>query len=99
MLLETLIPAAVTLISQLIKSTSLTSPIINTAVEVITAVTPTVIQEYKSLKPIVKNIITVLKSDPTTHMDQLAALEEAEIKIDADFEAEAARAIAEDKEV
>lgn len=95
--METLIPAGIALIQQLLGSGSLlASPVVKYAIEFITAATPVVIQEYKDLKPVVKNIITALKADPSTLPTQLDDLEKLEIDIDAAFEAEAARAIAED---
>lgn len=96
-MLETLIPAGISLIQSLIGGSALTSPIIKYAVEFVTAAAPTVIQEYKDLKPVVKNIITALKADPSTLPAQLEDLEKAEVLIDAAFEAAAAKAIAEDK--
>lgn len=96
-MLETLIPIGITLIQQLLGSGSiLASPVVKYAVEFITTVTPVVIQEYKDLKPIVKNIITALKADPSTLPTQLEELEKAEVLIDAAFEEAAAKAIAED---
>lgn len=95
--MEALIPAGISLIQQLLGSGSvLASPIIRYAVEFVTAATPVVIQEYKDLKPVVKNIITALKADPSTLPTQLEDLEKAEVLIDAAFEESAARAIAED---
>lgn len=97
-MLETIIPIGITLIQQLLGSGSvLASPVIKYAIEFITTVTPVVIQEYKDLKPIVKNIITALKADPSTLPAQLEDLQKSEVLIDAAFEAEAARAIAEDE--
>lgn len=95
--MEALIPAGLSLIQTLIGGTSLAAPVIKYAVEFVTAAAPVVIQEYHDLKPIVKNIIVALKADPLTLPTQLEELEKSEIIIDAAFEAEAARAIAEDE--
>lgn len=60
------------------------------------AIYPIVVSEYHDLVPIVKNIITALRSDPTTLPDQLDALDKMEEQLDADFEAAATAAAAED---
>lgn len=96
-MLETLIPAGISLIQNLIGGTALTSPIVKYAVEFVTAAVPVVIKEYKDLKPVVSNIITALKADPSTLPTQLEELEKSEILIDAAFEEAAAKAIAEDE--
>lgn len=94
--MEALIPAGLSLIQSLLGGTALESPIIKYAVEFVTAAAPVVVQEYKDLKPVVKNIITALKADPSTLPTQLEDLEKSEVLIDAAFEASAVKAIAED---
>jgi hypothetical protein len=96
--MESIIPAGVALLQQLLSNTSLTSPLIAKAVDLVSALVPVIVQEYKSLKPIVSNIITVLKADPSTQADQLKALKLSEAQIDADFDAAANAALAEDAE-
>lgn len=97
-MLEALIPSAIGLISSLLTSAKLTTPLIDGIISVVTAATPTIIQEYKDLKPIVANIIAVIKADPATQATQLEALKVSEVQLDAAFEAAAAAALAEDAE-
>jgi len=66
------------------------------AVDFVVEAAPIVAKQYKDLKPVVQNVIMVLKSDPSTHMAQLDALEAAEVALDKDFDDAAAAAIAED---
>ena len=65
-------------------------------IEALTALYPIVVREYQDLLPIVKNIITALKSDPSTTAAQLDALDKMEAQLDADFEAAATAAAVED---
>ena len=83
------------LIEQLVPA-STSAALIEKIIAVIIQLIPVIVQEYKDLLPIVQNIITALKSDPSTTAQQLATLEELEIQYDADFEAAAAAAQAED---
>ena len=96
--MEQLIPAAISLISSLLSTTKLTSPLVTGIVDVVTAATPVIIKEYKDLKPIVANIIAAVKADPATNTQQLDILKQSEIQLDADFETAATAAEAEDKE-
>ena len=83
------------LIEQLVPA-STSAALIEKIIAVLIQLIPVIVQEYKDLLPIVQNIITALKSDPSTTAQQLATLEELEIQYDADFEAAAAAAQAED---
>ena len=83
------------LIQQLVP-TSTSAALIEKIIAVLIQLIPVIVQEYKDLLPIVQNIITALKSDPSTSAQQLATLEELEVQYDADFEAAAAAALAED---
>lgn len=96
--MEQLIPAAIGLISSLLTSAKLTTPLIDGIISVVSAATPVIIQEYKDLKPIVANIIAVVKADPATQVAQLEALKVSEVQLDAAFEAAAAAAQADDAE-
>lgn len=96
--MESLIPAAISLINSLLTSTKLTTPLINGIIDVVTAATPVVIQEFKDLKPIVANIIAVVKADPATQTSQLETLKKSEILLDADFESATTAALTEDGE-
>jgi len=96
--MEQLIPAAIGLISSLLSTTKLTTPLVTGIIDVVSAATPVIIQEYKDLKPIVSNIIAVVKADPATQIEQLEALKKSEVLLDADFDAAAAAALAEDAE-
>lgn len=83
------------LIEQLVPS-STSAALVEKIIAVLIHLIPVIVQEYKDLLPIVQNIITALKADPSTTAQQLATLEELEIQYDADFEAAAAAAEAED---
>lgn len=83
------------LIEQLVPA-STSAALIEKIIAVLIQLIPVIVQEYKDLLPIVQNIITALKSDPSTTTQQLATLEELEVQYDADFEAAAAAAQAED---
>lgn len=72
------------------------SALIEKIIDALVAVYPLVVQEYKDLTPIVKNIITALRSDPSTTAAQLDALDKLEAQLDADYEMAAAAAAAED---
>lgn len=72
--------------------------VVEKIIAVLIQLIPVVVQEYQDLLPIVQNIITALKSDPSTTARQLAALEEMEVTYDAEFEAAAAAALAEDSQ-
>jgi len=83
------------LIEQLVPANT-SAALIEKIIAVLIQLIPVIVQEYKDLLPIVQNIITALKSDPSTTAQQLATLEELEVQYDADFEAAAAAAQAED---
>lgn len=70
--------------------------LIGKIIAAMTDIVPVVMQEYRDLVPIVRNIITALKADPATSADQLAELEAMEAQWDAEFDAAAAAALAED---
>lgn len=89
-----LLQAALPSLSKLVGDSKTT--FIGKAVEFITEAAPLVAKQYQGLKPITQNIIMALKSDPSTHMAQLDALEEAEKILDKDFDDAADAALAED---
>lgn len=70
--------------------------LIEKIIEALVALIPIIMQEYKDLLPIVKNIIVAVKGDPATTAEQLDALDAMEAQLDADYEAAAAAAAAED---
>lgn len=69
---------------------------IERTIDVLTKVIPFALDEYKDLKPIIANIITALRSDGSTTIEQLDALDVLEARLDADFDAAASAAEAED---
>jgi len=79
--------------------TASTSGLVTQVIAVLVELTPVAIQEAKDLLPMIKNIITVLKSDPSTTTDQLTQLRASEALIDAAFDEAAAAAEAEDASV
>jgi len=99
--LEQIIPLGVSLLQAALPSLSKLigdskATFITKAVAFVAEAAPIVAKEYKDLKPIVQNVIVALKSDPSTLMDQLDKLEEAEKILDQDFDDAAAAALAED---
>lgn len=70
--------------------------LIEKIIEALIAIIPVVVKEYHDLAPIIQNIITALKSDPSTTAAQLEQLQQLEVQWDAEFEAAAAAAQAED---
>jgi hypothetical protein len=70
--------------------------VITNIVNALIALAPLISAEYADLKPIVGNILTALRADPSTTAAQLDALDTFEAKLDADYETVAALAAAED---
>lgn len=73
-----------------------TTTIIAQVINILTALIPILIQEYKDLLPIVQNIITALQSSDDISDDQWAALDAMSAQYDAEFQAALAAAKAED---
>lgn len=88
--------AVIALIEALLPNLGGNVSLIGKIITAITSLIPIIVQEYKDLVPIVKNIITALKADPSTLPAQLDALDEAEKQLDADYDDAFARAQAED---
>ena len=96
--MEQLISLSLTLIQQLLPQIPvLASPVVSNIVKTVAAATPIVISTYKSLKPVVSNIIKGLKNSGNITEDDWNQLVEAEKLIDADFEEAASNALAEDE--
>ena len=90
-----ILQSVLALVAQLAGS-SANAALVAKIIDILLAVIPVVVQEYKDLLPIVQNIIVALKADPATTADQLAKLQALELVWDADFEAAANAAAAED---
>lgn len=88
--------AILALIEALLPQLGGNAVIIEKIVNALVALAPMIAQEYADLKPIVANIITALRSDPSTTAAQLDALDAFETKLDADYETAAAAAAAQD---
>lgn len=88
--------AVLTLIAALLPQLGGNAAIVAKIIDALTALVPIIIAEYKDLAPIVANIITAVRSDPSTTGAQLGALEAMERQLDADFETAAVAAAAED---
>lgn len=93
-----LIQLALTLLQQVVPqlggaNAQLITKIINGLVVLV----PILIQEYKELVPVVKNIISVLKNSGNLNEDQWNQLIEMEVKIDAAFDEAANKALVEDE--
>ncbi len=95
--MDAAIQLALTLLQQLLPSLSTANAaLIEKIVEGLVALIPVLIKEYQDVVPMVKNIITALKSNTDITASQLIALESAETQIDASFEQAATAAQAED---
>ena len=73
-----------------------TTAIIAQVINILTALIPVLIQEYKDLLPIVQNIITVLQQSDDITDDQWDSLDAMSAQYDAEFKAALAAAEAED---
>ena len=73
-----------------------TSTVIAQVINILVALTPVLIQEYKDLLPIVQNIITVLQQSDDITDDQWDSLDAMSAQYDAEFKAALAAAEAED---
>ena len=60
---------------------------------------PIMTQAVSNLVPIVKSVITALRSNSNVSSDQLDQLDAIEAKIDADFDADSAKAEAEERAI
>jgi len=65
-------------------------------VEVLAALVPIIVQQYKDLLPLVQNVIAVLQSNGDITPEQWAALDAISAQYDADFKAALAAAKAQD---
>jgi len=73
-----------------------TSTVIAQVINILVALIPVLIQEYKDLLPIVQNIITVLQQSDDITDDQWDSLDAMSAQYDAEFKAALAAAEAED---
>ena len=90
-----ILEALLAIVSQIAGSTG-NAALVEKIVEALIAIIPVIVKEYQVLLPVVQNIITALKSDPSTTSAQLATLQQLETQWDAEFDAAAAAAQAED---
>lgn len=93
--MSAILTSVLAIIGQLAGQTG-NAALVEKIIEALIAIIPVVVKEYQDLAPIIQNIITALKSDPSTTAEQLAQLQQLEIQWDAEFEAAAAAAQAED---
>ena len=73
-----------------------TTTVIAQVINILVALIPVLIQEYKDLLPIVQNIITVLQQSDDITDDQWDSLDAMSAQYDAEFKAALAAAEAED---
>lgn len=59
---------------------------VTNVINLLIAIVPTLVKEYQDAVPIVKNIISLLKSSGQLTDAQMATLDEQEAKIDADYD-------------
>jgi hypothetical protein len=88
--------AVLTLIMAFLPQASGDAAITEKIISALVALWPMIKSEYADLKPIVSNIITALRSDPTATAANLDALDKFEAQLDADYETAAVAAAAED---
>lgn len=88
--------AVLSLIAALLPQLAGNSPMMEKIIAALVALVPIIVQEYKDLVPIVKNIIVAVRSDPSTTGAQLDDLDKMEAMLDADFDAAATAAQVED---
>jgi hypothetical protein len=93
--MSAILTSVLAIIAQLVPG-STSAALVEKIIEALIAIIPVVVKEYQDLVPIVKNIITALKDDPSTTAAQLDQLQQLEVQWDAEFEAAAAAAQAED---
>lgn len=71
----------------LLQGSSFTSTAVQNVLTALDVLIPVIIKEYNDLLPMVKNIITALKSSDALTDQQLADAEAQDAKVDAAFEA------------
>lgn len=74
-----------------------TTQVIAQVINILTALIPVLIQEYKDLLPIVQNVITALQQSGDITDKQWAALDAMSAQYDAEFHSALAAAEAQDK--
>lgn len=87
---------AVLLLIQALIPAGTNAAMIEKIIAVLVDLYPIIVRSYHDLVPVVKNIITALRADPSTIPEQIDALDAFEAKLDADYEESAALAAAED---
>lgn len=90
-----MLPAILSLLTQIAGMTSEAS-VVEQIVQSLVGLIPTLIQEYKDLVPVVKNIISALQANPATTAEQMVTLKALDAKCDADFDTAADAADAAD---
>lgn len=97
--------ALIELILPQLGTATATVSLVEKFIAAIVALTPMLVQEYKDLVPILKNMIAAARNlisgnsmDPTTTAAMLDQLDVAEAALDADYETAAALAAKEDAE-
>jgi hypothetical protein len=88
-----IIPVILSLLQQLLPALS-NSKTIQTIVSTLIALVPVIIQEYKDLLPIVKNIISALQGKDEITPEQMIELKALNKLVDDEFEAALAARIA-----
>lgn len=95
--MDAIINLSLTLLEQIVPQLSgANAALITKIIEGLVTLVPILIKEYKDVVPFIQNVIMLLKNNNAVTADQLAALDALETQIDAQFEADAARVLAED---
>ena len=73
-------------LAQIIPSLTSSATITN-IITTLVSLLPTLIKEVQDVAPLIQNIIDALRSNSVITPEQLAALDDLEVKVDAEFEA------------
>lgn len=82
----TMIVMVLTALLSALQSLGVNSQTVANVINLLIAIVPTLVKEYEDAVPIVKNIISLLKSSGQLTDEQMAELDTQEAKIDADWE-------------
>lgn len=81
-----IVPILITLLGKLVPAIGANADLISEIVTALQQIVPVLVQEYKDLVPIVKNVIAALKGADGITPEQWTALDALETQIDNEFE-------------
>ena len=83
------IAALLTVIAQIAPTIGVPA-VVQTIINTLVSLLPTIVKEVQDVAPLVQNIIDALRGNAVITPEQLKALEDLEVRLDAEFEAAAA---------